>query len=149
MSFVHQDQAPIRDDEAREHRDEKRSSSSSDAEKARADGTIYLFLRVASTHGPLSDELVAEALPEFDDPNIDKDAALAGILGTSTNAIFSPGHSDLNMRRGRLSLPRSQVCSSQYRRPFHSGRDYSLLGPRYNLGYYHPRTSSLLCYSTG
>ena len=31
----------------------------------------------------VSEELEAIALPEFDDPNIDKDAAIAGVLGES------------------------------------------------------------------
>jgi hypothetical protein len=42
------------------------------------------------------------ALPDFDDPNIDKEAAIQGVLGTYDHS-FNFSHSPFN--RGRLSLP--------------------------------------------
>lgn len=64
--------------------DDKRSASSGDAEKGI---DIRMFQPcpcqdiVCLLKSLLLDDVEAIALPEFDDPNIDKDAAIAGILG--------------------------------------------------------------------
>lgn len=48
-------------------------------------------------------DLIAEAIPEFEDPNWDKDAAIAGVLGTIPMHNPLIPHSD-GLTRGRFTI---------------------------------------------
>jgi hypothetical protein len=54
------------------------------------------------------------ALSEFDDPNIDKDEAIAGVLGENS-VVLSSTSADCLFSRGRLPLSRGPVRRRQHR----------------------------------
>lgn len=94
---------------ALESPDHEGKRSSVDKEKHELDLSTYAIwatpLHGYSSLSLTTEEIEAIAVPDFDDPNLDKDAAIQGVLGQSSSSLqlHEPCSTRL-CRRGRFSL---------------------------------------------